>query len=65
MQGITIPLDQVFKKKCYSLRGPVTICTTTENRFEIDDETRHLSIWVDDTGPECIRIPDGMVGQSR
>src|ERR1700730_12357391 len=34
-------------KRCVA-RGPVAaISTTTKNRLKIDDETRHVSIWVD------------------
>ncbi len=35
--------------------GPVAcISTTTRNRLEVDDETRHLSVWMDDS-PEQTR----------
>jgi hypothetical protein len=40
---------QLVKKK-YVARGPIAaISTTTKARLEIDDETRHLSIWVDES----------------
>ena len=36
--------------KDYLARGPVAaISTTTKNRIQIDDETRHVSIWVDES----------------
>src|SRR5262249_11125556 len=38
-------------------KGPVAcISTTTKNRLSIDDETRHLSIWIDETAEQTKRI---------
>jgi hypothetical protein len=38
-------------------RGPVAaISTTTKNRLKIDDETRHVSIWVDESSAQTRRI---------
>ena len=43
--------------KKYVARGPVAaISTTTKNRLEIDDETRHLSIWVDESSSQTRNI---------
>lgn len=37
--------------------GPVAaISTTTKNRLKIDDETRHISIWVDESSEQTRRI---------
>jgi hypothetical protein len=37
----------------YVARGPVAaISTSTKNRLEIDDETRHISIWVDESSEQ-------------
>jgi hypothetical protein len=37
--------------------GPVaSISTTTQNRLEIDDESRHISIWVDESRGQTRRI---------
>jgi hypothetical protein len=39
--------------KKYVTRGPVAaISTSTKNRLEIDDETRHVSIWVDESSDQ-------------
>lgn len=36
--------------KKFVARGPVAaISTTTKNRLQTDDETRHISVWVDDS----------------
>jgi hypothetical protein len=38
-------------------RGPVAcISTTTENRLRIDDESRHLSLWLDESEVQSRRI---------
>lgn len=41
----------------YVAKGPVaSISTTTKDRLEIDDETRHLSIWVDESAQQTRQI---------
>jgi hypothetical protein len=46
---------RVLKK--HVARGPVAaISTTTKNRLEIDDETRHISIWVDESSEQTYQI---------
>jgi hypothetical protein len=43
--------------KKYVARGPVAaISTTTKNLLQIDDETRHISIWVDESSKQTRRI---------
>ena len=43
--------------KKYVARGPVAaISTTTSDRLEIDDETRHISLWVDESMDQTHRI---------
>jgi hypothetical protein len=43
-------------------KGPIAaISTTTQNRIEIDDETRHVSIWVDESQEQTGRIVGGDV----
>jgi hypothetical protein len=43
--------------KKYVARGPVAaISTTTKNRLQIDDETRHISIWVDESRNQTLKI---------
>jgi hypothetical protein len=47
----------VTKKR--TTRGPVAaISTTTKNRLKIDDETRHISIWVDESEKQTGKILD-------
>jgi hypothetical protein len=46
-----------FTTKKEITKGPVAcISTTTKNRLEVDDETRHISIWVDDSADQTRRI---------
>lgn len=43
--------------KRFVARGPVAaISTTTKNRLKIDDETRHISIWVDESTDQTREI---------
>jgi hypothetical protein len=43
--------------KRHVARGPVaSISTTTKNRLEIDDETRHISLWVDESAQQTRKI---------
>jgi DNA primase len=43
--------------KKYVAHGPVAaIATTTKNRLQIDDETRHISIWVDESSEQTHRV---------
>lgn len=43
--------------KKYVARGPVAaISTTTKNYLQIDDETRHISIWVDESEDQTRQI---------
>jgi|ERR1700688_1527090 len=43
--------------KKYVARGPVAaISTSTKNRLRIDDENRHVSIWVDESPEQTRRI---------
>jgi hypothetical protein len=50
--------------KRYEARGPVAaISTTTKNRLEIDDETRHFSIWVDESSKHTREIVKAYTSQ--
>jgi hypothetical protein len=43
--------------KRFVAEGPIaSISTTTRNRLEIDDETRHISIWVDESAEQTRRV---------
>jgi hypothetical protein len=46
-------------------RGPVAaISTTTKNRLQIDDETRHISIWVDESKEQTKEIVSSYARES-
>ena len=52
--------------KKYVARGPVSaISTTTKNRLEIDDETRHISIWVDESKEQTRKIVRSYISERR
>jgi hypothetical protein len=45
--------------KKYVARGPVAaISTSTKNRLKIDDENRHVSIWIDESAEQTRRIAE-------
>jgi hypothetical protein len=45
--------------KRYVARGPVAaISTSTKNRLRIDDENRHVSVWVDESAQQTRRIAE-------
>lgn len=38
-------------------KGPIaSVSTTTKDRVEVDDETRHISVWLDETPEQTVRI---------
>lgn len=52
--------------KKYVARGPVAaISTTTKNRLEVDDETRHISIWVDESKEQTREIVRSYIRERR
>lgn len=52
--------------KRYVARGPVAaISTTTKNRLVIDDETRHISIWVDESKEQTREIVRSYISERR
>lgn len=47
----------VYDIETHVARGPIAaISTTTKDRLEIDDETRHVSIWVDESAEQTRNI---------
>ncbi len=49
----------VLVTKRYVAEGPIaSISTTTWDRIEIDDETRHLSLWIDESDQQTRRVID-------
>ena len=52
--------------KKYVAHGPVAaISTTTKNRLQIDDETRHISIWVDESSEQTRRVTKSYTQRER
>ena len=46
-----------LKKTTFVANGPIaSISTTTRDRIEIDDETRHISLWIDESPEQNRRI---------
>jgi hypothetical protein len=46
--------------------GPVAcISTTTKDRLEVDDETRHISVWIDETSEQTRQILQSTVEESQ
>jgi DNA primase len=54
---VTVREGSQYTTKRYDAEGPVAaISTTTKNRLELDDETRHISLWVDESEEQTRRI---------
>lgn len=54
---VTIRQGAEFIKKEFVAEGPIAaISTTTRNSLEIDDETRHISLWIDESKEQTRRI---------
>jgi len=54
---VTVRSGSSFETKREVTKGPVAcISTTTKTRVEIDDETRHISIFIDDSPEQTRRI---------
>src|SRR6266404_1226890 len=61
----TVRSNGEFKTKRFVAEGPIAaISTTTRNRLEIDDETRHISIWTDESRQQTRRILEAAFRQS-
>lgn len=67
---ITVREDGHFVQKPQVTKGPIaSISTTTRDRVEVDDETRHVSIWLDESPEQTAKImaaaldPDTKLGQ--
>lgn len=64
---VTVRTGGALETKEMVTEGPIScISTTTKNRLEIDDETRNLSVWVDESEEQTKRIMRrNLVGNSR
>lgn len=56
VRTVTVRKGPKLVTEKFEAEGPIaSISTTTRDRIEIDDETRHVSLWVDDS-PEQTRL---------
>jgi hypothetical protein len=54
---VTVREGKNLVTKRFVAEGPIaSISTTTKNRLEVDDETRHISIWVDESPEQTRRV---------
>lgn len=57
VRTVTVNDHGVWRTKTFVAEGPIaSISTTTKNQLEIDDETRHISIWVDESRDQTRRV---------
>jgi len=57
---VTTKTGPEFRTKRYETKGPIAcVSTTTQDRLAIDDETRHISIWVDESEEQTKKIIAG------
>jgi hypothetical protein len=55
----TVKRDGQSVQKKYETKGPIAaISTTTRNTVEIDDEARHISVWIDKSPEQTTRIAE-------
>jgi hypothetical protein len=54
---VTIRVGNTFRTERQVTKGPIVcISTTTKDRLQIDDESRHISIWTDESEEQTDRI---------
>jgi hypothetical protein len=54
---VTVKKGGHFVREKRVTKGPIaSISTTTQDRVQVDDETRHVSIWLDETPEQTTRI---------
>lgn len=62
---VSVRSGRGFQTRREVTKGPVAcISTTTRDRLEIDDETRHLSIWTDDSPAQTARILEAQLNEA-
>jgi len=63
---VTERSGRAFTTTEHVARGPIAfISTTTKNQIEIDDETRHISIWIDSSTHQTRQILDRYASERR
>jgi len=56
---VTVRKDGQLTTEIFVAEGPIAaISTTTRDRIQIDDETRHVSLWLDESQEQTRRIVD-------
>jgi hypothetical protein len=59
VRTVTVRKGSRLVVETFEAEGPIaSISTTTRDRIEIDDETRHISAWLDETPEQTRRIID-------
>ena len=54
---VTVKRDGQFIQERQVTKGPIaSISTTTRDEVEVDDETRHVSVWMDESPEQTTRI---------
>src|ERR1019366_1986284 len=59
---VTVRKDGQSTTETFVAKGPIAaISTTTRDRIQIDDETRHVSLWLDESPEQSRRVIDRQV----
>ena len=59
---VTVRKNGQLTTQTFVAKGPIAaISTTTRDRIQIDDETRHVSLWVDESPEQTRRVIDRQV----
>lgn len=62
IRTVTVTEGGVRVPKAFVAEGPIaSISTTTRDRIEVDDENRHISLWVDESREHTRKINEGYV----
>ncbi len=64
VHSVTVKRGGQFVQEQRVTKGPIaSISTTTRDRVEVDDETRHVSIWLDETPEQTTRIMEAAIDE--
>jgi len=63
---VTVKRDGQFVQEKHVTKGPIAaISTTTRDTVEVDDETRHVSVWMDESPEQTTRIVKQALTETR
>jgi hypothetical protein len=66
IREVTVRQGGKLTRRRYVTKGPVaSISTTTEDQLEVDDESRRISTWIDESAEQTRQIIKGTWTQSR